>query len=215
MERRRSERITYDDVANICELFSSADIDPTVLKIHSILERGSNSTIVKHLNRWKEEESSRKTKLSIKTIRFLEAEIENEAIKMTSKAKSENVQLTKEIKLIKDDLDIANGRVESLYVQLDNQEKENKDKVSKLTSQIKAEKIEKNSYKVKFENLEVENKDTLSRITTIEMKHKLSLENEKKLEAKIDNLEKEKEKLLLKQGELKLMIELQKKDTKH
>lgn len=202
---KRSERITYDDVANICDIFSSANIEPTVLKIYSILERGSNSTIAKHLERWKEE-SNRAIKLSIKTIRFLESEIENEALKMSSKAKRENAQLSSDLKIIEEDLDIANRKIESLEVKLTNQNKEHEKTIINFSNQLEAEKLEKDSFKQTSMKLELDNRDLLTRLTAIETKYNLSLENEKKLEAKIDNLEKDKENLLIKLGELKSII---------
>lgn len=202
----RSERITYDDVANICNLLISVEVEPTILKVHSILDRGSNSTIAKYLQQWKEEESNRGITLSIKIIRYLESEIENEALKISKKARSENVLLSNKIKILEDDLEIANAKLDSFEVQINNQKKESQEKISKLISQIEAEKLEKNLYRRKSENFETENKDIFSKTIAIETKYNLSLENEKKLEVKIAKLENDKEKLLIQIGDLKSLI---------
>lgn len=203
---KRAERIKYDDVANICTLLESANIEPTVRRIYSILESGSNSTITKYFERWLNEESCRKVKLNMSTIRLLESEIENEAIKMSSNAKSQNIKLSQQINQLEDELLISNNKIEKLELDFNKEQQQNQDNNSKLNTQIEAEKLEKNSYKEKSENLIRENKEILSKFISIETKYKISQENEKKLEAKILKLENEKEKLLLQIGSLQAKI---------
>jgi len=202
---KRMERITYDEVANICDFFRTAEKEPTILKIHSILEKGSNSTIANYLKKWKTEEANRKTKLSLKVIRFLEAEIENESLKMTSKAKAENITLEKGVKDLRDELDISHNKIEDLESLIEKQKNEYEKTITKLTHQIEAQKLENNSYKKKVEDLWAESKEALSNTIAIKTRYKLSKESEKKLELKIDQLEKEKEKLLIQIGKLQAM----------
>lgn len=80
----RSERITYDDVENICTFLDKQKIEITILKVHSILGKGSNTTISKYIEKWKNEEKNKSFKINPKIIRFLEAEIENESYKLTN-----------------------------------------------------------------------------------------------------------------------------------
>jgi len=199
---KRMERITYDEVANICEFFNTIGKEPTILKIYSILEKGSNSTIANYLKKWKSEEANRKTKLSLKVIRFLEAEIENESLKMTSKAKAENIALEEEVKILRNELDISRNKMEDLESLVEKQKNEYESTIAKLTHQIEAQKLESNSYKKKVEDLQVESKEALSDAIAIKTKHELSEESGKKLELKINQLEKEKDKLLIQVGNL-------------
>jgi len=201
---KKMERITYDEVANICEFFSTVGKKPTILNIHSILEKGSNSTIANYLKKWKSEEANRKTKLSLKVIRFLEAEIENESLKMTSKDKAQNVALEKEVKALEDVLDISCNKIEDLESLVEKQRAETESIIEKLRHQIEAQKLENNSYKKKVEELQLENTEALSDTIIIKTKYALSQESGKKLEFKIEKLEKEKEKLLIQVGKLQI-----------
>jgi hypothetical protein len=203
---KRSERINYEDVANICTLLKSANIEPSVRKIYSILESGSNSTITKYFEKWLKEESNRKIKLSINITRLLESEIENEALKMSNNARSENIKLSQYISQLEDELLIRNNKIEKLELNLNREQEQNQKNNLKLTTQIDAEKLETKAYKEKCENLLKENREILSKSISIETQYMISKENEKKLETKIVKLENEKEKLLLQIGSLQAKI---------
>ena len=56
--------ISYDDVAQICEDYVTAGEEPTTMKIHKALGKGSYSTITKYLRQWQQSESAQNQKLS-------------------------------------------------------------------------------------------------------------------------------------------------------
>jgi len=72
---KRSTPITYNDVANVCELLKSAGVKVTNKAVLAILDRGSLTTINKHILKWIEQDKPEALKLSTSIIRSIEEQM--------------------------------------------------------------------------------------------------------------------------------------------
>lgn len=134
---QRKQALTYDDVANLCDTLDELNIKVTQQLLSNILQRGSTTTINKHLNEWKESRASKGAKLSKAIIRNIEAEID-------SMVQKENRSLNSKIIALQEELDKTNTKSKSLEYSNTNLREENEqlqNTIESKNNEIEAEKL--------------------------------------------------------------------------
>jgi exonuclease VII large subunit len=196
----RSERITYDEVESICSFLDNQDIEISTIKVHTILGKGSNTTISKYIEKWKTETISKLFKLSSKTIRFLEAEVENEAYKITNTVNMKLQEVEKERKILIDN----NKQIQFKYDELKeryNKLEGNLNHEIEMHKQYKsAQQIEINHQKNELLDLQKENNKTAQENILLQTKLEMILEQNSELKNTLEKITTEKNSLLIELG---------------
>jgi chromosome segregation ATPase len=156
----RAKNMTYDDVADICDLLRSVGQDPTQDRIKLILSSGSVTTISKHLNQWKSERAKRDWTLSPRLLRSIEAEVERKAHELNNEVSSAMGVLIAKHEKLKTEMAALSERYNVLVDSSATIEKTYKYDMEKMLKRYEAD-INAKEYEINRLNEKVENQNDL------------------------------------------------------
>ena len=139
--------VSYDDVAELCNSFVSAGEEPSTVKIHKQLGRGSYSTITKLIKQWKETDGKEAQAAQLPAVIELPASFTDEANLFLKKifhlAETEHKAAIERNTLEKEQA-IAQAQAEAQEaIDVSNQTSELNDELSSTIDEVKNELVEK------------------------------------------------------------------------
>lgn len=204
---KRSERISYEEVASICDLLKEAGVEPSQTKVYAILQRGSNSTIAKYISQWTEKEKDKPVKLKRTIIRSVEAEIEKESYRLSVEAENRAQKAIIEAEEANVKLATAATELNNLYSAIEGQKKAYSDQIEKLLNQIDIEKLEKETLSKQINEKAQDFIKMVASTSALEAQNKETQKSLEKAEKTIERLHKEKENALLEIGKHQAIID--------
>lgn len=194
----QNERLVYDEVAIVCNFLESIHSEPTSNKILAILQRGSLTTIGKHLQTWRDT-TKLATTINPNIIQAIEKEINYQANKLNyvgyqelDSIKKQNSKLTKENTLLKEQLMESARELEKI-------KRESENEITLLKTELSKLKKECASLSKQFD---AKKEECIKKDTMIEINNKHLLE----LQAAISSIRNEKDKLLVTLGEQGILL---------
>lgn len=164
--------MSYDDVADICDLLRSIGQDPTQERIKLIFGSGSATTISKHLNQWKSERAKRNWTLSPRLLRSIEAEIERKAHELNNDVSSTMGVLKEKHEKLKTEMAALSERYNVLIDSSAKIEQTHKYEMEKILKRYEAD-INAKEYEINRLNEKVENQNILIERLRIEREEAL------------------------------------------
>lgn len=214
----RQPTLTYDDVANVCDLMKQFGVKVTQTSVQSLLGRGSTTTINKHVNTWLEYSKKPSVSISPSLIRGIEAEIERHSHEITASLSDEKHRLEDEVQRLTASLTAEKAERIRLEKEQEKMEVAHKEEILHLTNLLEADRLEQRATMRTLESTieelrkevslkEQEARDNIKAMSRTETIVE-GLEQEKTvLSTRIETLQQEKEDALLENAANKAIVE--------
>ena len=203
----RAERITYNDVAEICDIIVEANLTPTHSRVHTLLQRGSNTTVLKFIQQWEEESSTKPVRLKRSIARAIEAEIRKEAHRLSHQESVKAQTAIEEAEKQKREVVRLSAEVIHLNTKIKEDAETYAVEIDKLKNHIEVETRENKNLTEKILAREKELISSMSTHSILEAQNQEYRQNIEKAEKKIATLQEDKENTLLTMGKNQATIE--------